>query len=122
MLRLLIFSLLLLVFWVLLNIVYPDWVHTRIWLMLGFLFVVSLAGHAYLHWRLRLDPENAMNPYLLLTGFRLLTSLVFIIIFIKNGTSHLFVFLLNFFLTYFLYVGFEIYWLLSNLRRNFRQP
>ena len=120
MLRLFIFSLLLVGCWFLMDIIFPDWVHAQIWLMLGFLFVVSLAGHGYLHWRLRLDPENAMNPYLLLTGFRLLTSLVFIIFFIKNGTPHLFVFLLNFFLTYFLYVGFEIYWLVSNLRRNFR--
>ncbi len=120
MIRLLVFSLALAGFWFFIDTIFPDWVHPHIWLMLGFLGVISLAGHAYLQWRLKLDADNIMSPYLLLTGLRLLTSLGFIIFFIKNSTSDIFVFLLNFFLTYFLYVGFEIYWLVSNLRRNFQ--
>jgi drug/metabolite transporter (DMT)-like permease len=120
MLRLVIFSLLLAGFCFLLDTIFPDWIHPQVWLMLGLLFVISLAGHAYLQRKLKQDADNIMNPYLAMTGVRLLTSLGFIIFFIKNGTPDIFVFLLNFFLIYFLYVGFEIYWLVTNLRRNFR--
>jgi hypothetical protein len=68
--------------------------------------------------RLAKDRDNIMVPYLLFTFVRLITSLVFILTLVRRNTDGLVAFLGNFFLLYFLYVGFEIHWLLTNLRRN----
>ncbi|WP_313997942.1 hypothetical protein [Xanthocytophaga flava] len=119
MLRFLLFSVVVAVLCFLLQSFLPTWVDPSIWLIVGFLFILSFAGHAYIQWRLKVDAENMTTPYFLMSGVRLLGSLIFIIFFIKNSTSSIFTFVLNFFLIYFLYVGFEIYWLVTNLRRNF---
>ena len=118
MFRLLVFSAALAAAWFLTELVFPAWVHPQVWFMVGFLFVVTAAGNWYLQGRLAKDRDNIMVPYLLFTFVRLVASLVFILALVRRNSDGLVVLLGNFFLLYFLYVGFEIHRLLTNLRRN----
>lgn len=104
----------------LLGTVFPGWLHPQIRLLFAFLLAVSLAGHVFLRSRIFKNPENWVNPYMIVTVFRLVSGAGFVIVAVLNGAAQTSVLLLNFFLLYFSYAGFEIYWLVSNLRRNFK--
>ncbi len=100
--------------------IFPGWLHPQVWIVFGFMCAVSLAGHLFLQGRYRKNPENWVNPYLLVTVFRLVLGAGFVIVSVLTGTPQPYIFLRDFFLLYFFYAGFEIYWLVSNLRRNFK--
>jgi hypothetical protein len=93
-------------------------IHPDIWVMLTFFFVLTLAGHFFVEWGLRRNKEKLMGYYMGFMGIRLLTSIGFLGFFWSKHTNDIFVFIGNFFVLYLLYVAFEIYWLMANLRQN----
>jgi hypothetical protein len=64
------------------------------------------------------DPENFQMYYFGSTVFRVLMCMAVIFIYVYFSAERELQFALNFFLLYFLYTGFEIYHILTNLRRN----
>ncbi|MBC7921782.1 MAG: hypothetical protein H7Z75_11935 [Ferruginibacter sp.] len=100
-----------------------DWladplVHPGAWIILTFLFVLSLVVHQIIR---RVDRRPARNQtvyYLGIVVGRLMLSIGFLAGFIFRETAGLYGFLANFFVLYLGYTGFEIYALLANLRRN----
>lgn len=100
--------------------IFPGLLHPQVWGVFGFMCAVSLAGHLFLQARFRKNPENWVNPYMAVTVFRLVLGAGFVIVSVLSGVGRANAFLLHFFLLYFFYAGFEIYWLVSNLRRNFK--
>jgi hypothetical protein len=99
----------------------PNFIHTEIWVMLGFFFALAVMGHRIIQVALRNNPDNAAIYYFVVMLIRLLISAVFIAIYLYKGLSDKVVFIANFFILYLLFVAFEINSLLTNLRRNSRQ-
>jgi hypothetical protein len=94
----------------------PAWIHAEIWTILGFFAVLSIIGHRLAQ---RGFQGGQFPPfYLAVTALRLLLCVVFVGYFIYLKIDGLPVFVINFFILYLLYLGFEINWLLSNLRGN----
>ncbi len=95
-----------------------TFIHPTIWIMLAFFFIVSLISHYIIEIGVKKKKGNMMNYYFSTMLVRLLLSIAFIGFFVYSKTEDIFLFVANFFILYLLFVGFEIYWLLTNLRRN----
>ena len=97
-----------------------DWtfIHPAIWVMLVFFLIVSLISHYITQIGVRKKDANVINYYFSTMLIRLLLSIAFIGFYVYTKEEDIFLFVANFFILYLLYVGFEIYWLLTNLRRN----
>ena len=52
---------------------------------------------------------------------RLFISIIFAAIFILTDRAHVFNFAINFLILYLLFLGFEIYGIMTNLRHNFKK-
>ncbi len=100
------------------NQIVTSWVHPLVWWILAFFTVITFAGHWFIQKGLHRYKDNFMSIYLGVMGFRFLASLLFIGIFIYKRVPDLFTFVINFFVLYLLFLGFEIYGVLGNLRRN----
>ena len=94
------------------------WVHPYIWYQV--LFFLSVTGFTEYITRLgrKNDPTNFQLYYLGSTVLRVLLSIGVIFIYVYFAASRELQFAANFFLLYFIYTGFEVYHILSNLRRN----
>ncbi len=93
-------------------------IHPAIWVMLAFFLIVALISHYITEIGVRKRKDNIVNYYFSTMLLRLLLSIAFIGFFVYSKAEDIFLFVANFFILYLLYVGFEIYWLLTNLRRN----
>jgi hypothetical protein len=94
------------------------YIHPAIWIMLIFFLIVSIISHFITNIGVRKKDANVINYYFSTMLIRLLLSIGFIGFFVYSKAEDIFLFVANFFILYLLYVGFEIYWLLTNLRRN----
>jgi sensor histidine kinase YesM len=79
----------------------------------GFLTALSFGIS---NWGLAADAEKSVLVVMGAVTVKLLVSMVFALIFIYTQKPQKLSFLLSFFLPYFIYTGFEIYSLMSNLR------
>lgn len=100
------------------NAVADEWVHPLAFWLLAFFLVVTAAGRWFLGRLMRQNPDNLMSAYLGVTAFRLLISIALIAVFLVKRGPQTYTFVINFFILYLLYVGFEIRDVLGNLRRN----
>ncbi|MDQ3291982.1 MAG: hypothetical protein M3Q05_11905 [Bacteroidota bacterium] len=93
-------------------------VHPFIWYMV--LFFLFITGFTYyiVSAGSKNDPGNFQMYYLGSTLFRVLMCMGLIFVYVYFSTQRELQFTLNFFLLYFIYTGFEIYHILTNLRRN----
>lgn len=92
-------------------------VHPKVWVIQGFLAVLTLISHILAEKGLKKISEFHIY-YMGSMGIRFLFSLIFIFIclyFLKTGYL---VFIADFFALYLLYTSFEIYFLLRNLRAD----
>ncbi len=96
-------------------------VHTYIWLMLAF-FVLVTAGTFYItRLGVSYDKDNFQLYYFGSMGFRMILSITVVFIYVFLFSENELQFVLNFFVLYFLFTGFEIYSLLANLRPNLKK-
>lgn len=99
-----------------------ELVHPYIWYMV--LFFLFITGFTYyiVSMGSKNDPGNFQMYYLGSTVFRVLMCMGVIFIYVYFAKDRELQFALNFFLLYFIYTGFEIYHILTNLRRNSKKP
>ena len=95
-----------------------PYVHAGKWVMLGFLFALSLGVIALQQWVTRHQAKDWVIYYLGIIVGRLVISICFLGYFIFSKEPGLYTFIANFFVLYLSFTGFEIYALLANLRRN----
>jgi hypothetical protein len=95
------------------------YVHSHIWLIQVFFFIVGLLSHFF--------SEKCLNKkgdffifYMASMAFRFLMSLIFIFACIYHIEEGRAAFVVNFFILYLVYTAFEIYFLLRNLRPDFK--
>lgn len=94
----------------------PNIIHPHIWGIQGFLILMSLATYPMV--KRTMNTENFSNGIMGSTGIRLFGSLIAMMIYLFTVKVQPVLFAFSFFILYFLYVGFEIRTLLSNLREN----
>ena len=99
----------------------PFAVDDNFWLILIFFFLQTIVIHVL--FTLGKSELDLGIPLLVMaiTGFRLLTALMAVVIFILLGVSDVTSFVITFFVLYLFYFVFEIISVLSNLRSNSKQ-
>ena len=118
MVRLLVFTMALAVAMFALDQLADPWVHPLAWWVLAFYFLVTAIGERLIQKGIRRNRDNFMATYMAVIGIRFLLSAVFIGIFIYRRPPDLRIFVTNFFVLYLLFLGFEIWGVLGNLRRD----
>lgn len=69
----------------------------------------------------RKNPENFLAVYFSAMIGRLFISIIFATVFILTDRAHVFNFAINFLILYLLFLGFEIYGIITNLRHHFKR-
>lgn len=95
-----------------------SYLHPYIWYILAFFLGVSFLIHRLMEFGLRNKREKFVTFYISTIVAKLIFSLIFIGLFLYNGLSDSFLFVINFFALYLFYTCFEIYGLYRNLRRD----
>lgn len=96
----------------------PSWIHEYAPNMIWFYFALTLLSGLIVQFLLNISEENSV-PILLGAGLiRLLASLGFVFVVLWMGAENLLWFVVNFFVIYLLYLLFDIYMFITNLRPN----
>jgi hypothetical protein len=90
--------------------------HARVWNILLFFFFLTLITGFLSQLILKNGKENFAHVVLGGTIFRFFISLAYILIFLFIGLDNIILFVSNFFAIYLLYLLFDIYSLIANLR------
>lgn len=93
-----------------------QYIHSQKWMILAFFFAVSYLNHILLNLGFAKNRENFVQFYLGSVTARLILSLIFIGTFLLSGVQYPYIFIINFFVLYLCYTGFEIFDLYRKLR------
>ena len=93
-----------------------QYVHAQKWVILSFFFAISYLNHILMNLGFAKNRENFVQYYLGSITGRLILSLIFIGTYVYLGTPDINIFIINFFVLYLCYTGFEIFGLFSKLR------
>lgn len=95
---------------------YPYWIHEKMNLIILFYFGLTLVSGLFTLYLLNINKENSVSILLGAGLIRLLASLMFFFLILWSGTENLLWFVVNFFVIYLLYLLFDIYSFITNLR------
>ncbi len=93
-----------------------QYLHSQKWVILAFFFAVSYLNHIMLNLGFAKNRENFVQFYLGSVTARLILSLIFIGTYVYLGVQNPYLFIINFFVLYLCYTGFEIFDLYRKLR------
>lgn len=99
------------------NIIIPDLIHEKIWEIFLFLSILTLSINLLNSFLLKNFSENFLQIIVLATILRFISSLVFIGLQFWTAQENIILFISNFFLIFLFYLVFDIYTIISNLRR-----
>ena len=117
MLRIIILSTVLgLLFFLAPSIGLAAYVHEKKWFILAFFIFISYLNHRLMQLGFANNRQNFVPFYMASLGFRLILGVTFVGFFIYWKTPNLYLFIVNFFILYLCYTGFEIYDLYRKLR------
>ncbi|AWW33115.1 hypothetical protein DN752_09420 [Echinicola strongylocentroti] len=100
----------------LVQFVKPEWVHSSVWQIIIFYFGVMLVSGQLIQFLLKQSKENSVAILMGATIIRFLASLIFVAICLFAKIDNKILFFANFFMIYLLYLLFDIYSLIANLR------
>lgn len=98
--------------------VVPQYVYHQIWVVLVFFVLLTLVSLYIIESLTKQNPDNFLAVYFSIMIGRLFLSIIFATIFILADRPHVFNFSINFMFLYLLFLGFEIYGIMTNLRPN----
>lgn len=98
----------------------PEWIHATFWIMLSFFMLLTWVTGILTSYLIKISKENSVNILLGAIGIRLMASIGFITIMLLLKTENIILFVINFFIVYLLYLLFDIYGVIANLRPNSR--
>lgn len=98
------------------ELIFPQLIHEKIWSIYFFILILSLAISIVSALLLKSFSENFFNIMVLGTVLRFIASLVFITIIVLPGIENIILFIGDFFTIFLFYLTFDIYAFLSNLR------
>jgi hypothetical protein len=96
-------------------------VHPFAWYILGFFLLITGATFYITRLGISYDSDNFQLYYFGSMGFRMLLSIGVVFIYVYLFAENELQFVLNFFVLYFLFTGFEIFSLLANLRPHLKK-
>jgi hypothetical protein len=99
----------------------PQFVYHQVWIILVFFFLLTLASLVVIEKITKKNPDNFLAIYFSVMISRLFISILFAVIFILTDREQLFNFSFNFLILYLLFLGFEIYGIITNLRHHFKK-
>ena len=103
------------------SFIIPQYIYHKIWLVLIFFFLLTMAS-LYIIQKLTKDKsERFLAVYFSAMIGRLFISIIFAAIFILTDKANVFNFAINFLFLYLLFLGFEIYGIMTNLRHHFKK-
>ncbi len=98
----------------------PKFIHNNIWLIILFYTLLSLGTGTISEKLLRKKKYNSVSVLIGGVVFRLLASLSFVFVMLYLGDENILWFVVNFFAVYLLYLLFDIYGLITNLRLHLK--
>lgn len=93
-----------------------HYVHTYINEIIIYSALIALVVAGF-NWLIIKGRENFISMVLVSTVIRMLLSIIIIMVLLLRGPDRILVLLINFFIVYLIYLLFEIYNILANLRR-----
>ena len=113
-----VYSLLILLAGLVLKMIIPGWIYSQfVWLVIFFL-VITFSSLLIINKAIKSDPDNIARNYFGAMFARLFISVIVAILFIYFDRDNSAVFAGNFVILYLMYLGFEIYALISNLQTH----
>lgn len=100
----------------LLDFLNVPYVHVYVWYIYSFFAVLHLATHAFTLWGINNYKENFAMFYFGAMIFRFFCSISLAFVIIYRGVDEGMMFVVNFFILYFIFIIFEIYSIIANLR------
>jgi len=100
---------------------FPKILYQYIWIMYGFLLLVSIGSTAILTKIYRDYPSIFLNSYMGIIVGRLFVLAGFAAVFVYYDKEHAIQFTISFIILYLLFHGFEIKGIISNLRHQFKK-
>lgn len=104
-----------------LNYMKPGWIYHYIWILLLFFFILTTLVVWVIDYTYKKFRKKFIQAYFGIMAIRLIISLAFAIIFILKDRENVLVFGINFLIMYLLFLGFEIYNIITNLRTHFKK-
>lgn len=101
---------------VLLQVVLPSVIHSKIWEILLFVAILSFLIGLLNSFLLKTLPDNFFQIMVLAMILRLISTLVFIGVLVWPGMKNIILFIADFFIIFLFYLVFDIYSFLSTLR------
>jgi hypothetical protein len=100
-----------------LKLLFPDLIHEKIREIFLFLTILTFVISLLSSFLLKNFSENFLQIIVLATILRFISSLVFIGLQLWTALENIILFIANFFLIFLFYLVFDIYTIISNLRR-----
>ena len=110
-----------LIIWLLQYISEYKLVHPYVWFILAFFIFITAVTFYIIKFGLTEDENNFQLYYFGSMGFRVILSLGIVFVYVYLYKERQLQFVLNFFALYFLYTGFEIFSILTNLRPHLKK-
>lgn len=98
------------------NVAEPHWIHEKSFLTIGFYFVLTWFTGLLALYLLEINKENSVMILLGMGVLRVAASLAFIFLILWMGVGNILWFVVDFFIIYLLYLLFDIYTFITNLR------
>ncbi len=99
------------------NQFFQEYIHHTIWKTFSFLAILSFSIHILNTFLLKNFGENFLQIIVLAMILRFIASLVYIGVLVWPGMENIILFIANFFVIFLFYLLFDIYSIISNLRR-----
>lgn len=109
---------LLVVGYILLLLLFPQYYFPYFPVIPAFLFVVTILGHSYLIRASESDPRKFTSKYLGVMGLKMFLYLIFLLVFLFLDTARAVPFLLSFLVTYITFTVYEVMSLLNFLKKE----
>lgn len=101
-----------------LTFILPQFVYHSIWMILLFFFFLTMSSLYVIKKLTKKKSQNFLAVYFSAMIGRLFISIIFAAIFILADRANVFNFSINFLILYLLFLGFEIYGIMTNLRHH----
>jgi len=99
--------------------VWPQTLYDKVWWLFLFFFFLTFSSLLVIGYATGKSPKNFMLFYFVAMIVRLFISIILAAVIILTDKSQVLIFAINFTFLYLLFLGFEIYSILTNLRQHF---
>jgi hypothetical protein len=99
----------------------PEFIHIKVWYIQGFFFFIYFISARINNIALSKPTSDFHIFYFTAMTIRFFLAIIFLFFWILKLDSQKFTFIINFIVLYLFYVGFEIYFLIHNLRADFKK-